>query len=122
MKRILFTILFLSGSLFLLTAKDLTVNVVDRDLELPLEGVRIREVDSGIIVFTDEDGNVVITVPDVLNRAVIIAELVGYESRKILVKDFKEPLIIEMLMEGILEEQELVVEEEAIGVARLMRK
>ncbi|MCK5201641.1 MAG: TonB-dependent receptor plug domain-containing protein, partial [Spirochaetales bacterium] len=90
-------------------------NVVDRDLELPLEGVRIHEVDSGIIALTDVYGNVVLTVPDIQNRIVIIAELIGYESRKILVIDFNKPLKIEMLMEGVLEGQELVVEEEAIG-------
>ena len=115
MKRILFTIFFISGSFFLLTAKDITINVVDRDLELPLEGVRIHDVDNAAVAFTDVYGNVVITVPDKRNRAVIIAELIGYESRKILIKDFNKPLTIEMLMEGILGGQELVVEEEAIG-------
>ncbi|MBN2616989.1 MAG: TonB-dependent receptor, partial [Spirochaetales bacterium] len=94
---------------------DFKITVVDRDLDMPLEGVRIREADSGFETFTDQDGNCTLQLSDNLNRAVVIAELIGYEPRKQLVTDFSKPLIIELLMEGILEGQELVVEVEAIG-------
>lgn len=115
MKKRLLTLTLLLASIYLLSAKDLEINVIDRDLELPLEGVQIREADSGSIVYTDMNGDTVITVPDSQNRAVLIVESIGYEPRKILVKDFKELLTVEMLMQGVLEGQELIVEEEAIG-------
>lgn len=114
MKRII-TSLFLIGSIFPLFSKDLSISVIDRDLELPLEGVRITEADSGLEIYTDYNGEAVLELPEDTVRAVIIAELVGYEARKQLVTDFKSPLEVGLLMEGILEGQELVVEAEAIG-------
>ena len=39
---------------------DLKINIVDRDLELPLEGVRIREANSGVEVYSDFNGNLTI--------------------------------------------------------------
>lgn len=93
----------------------LDIIVVDRDLEIPLEGVRITESDTGFETFTDSNGNAVVELAKNKNRAVIITELIGYESRKQLITELDKPLIIELLMEGILEGQELVVEVEAIG-------
>jgi len=98
-----------------LYAEDLSISVTDRDLEIPLEGVRIIETSTGIETFTDYDGEAVLSVPDNLERAVLVAELIGYEDKKVLVKDFAEPLILEMLMEGVLEGEELVIEVEAVG-------
>lgn len=115
MKSPYLTIILLLAGTFLLPAAELIINVVDRDLELPLEGVQIREVNNDEIVFTDADGNASIDIPRNETRAVIIVETIGYEPRKILVKDFSEPLIVELLMQGVLEGQELVVEEVAIG-------
>jgi outer membrane receptor protein involved in Fe transport len=94
---------------------DLSILVVDRDLDIPLEGVLISEVNTGITAYTDSNGKAVLTLDDNLKRAVIIAELIGYEDRKSIVKDFSGELFIRMLMQGVLEGEELVVEEEAIG-------
>lgn len=93
----------------------LDIVVIDRDLEIPLEGVRIREADSGFETYTDFDGKAVINVEKEINRVVIIAELIGYEPRKQLITNFDDTLIIGLLMEGVLEGQELVVEAESIG-------
>ncbi len=108
-------ILVLIISLFSLKVYALDIFVLDRDLEIPLEGVRIREADSGYETYSDFDGNAVIEIADSTSRAVIIAELIGYETRKQLITNFGDTLIIELLMEGVLEGQELVVEVEAIG-------
>ena len=96
-------------------AETLTVTVVDRDLEIPLEGVRITETNTGARVVTDFDGEATLDFDPVAGRAVLVAELIGYEPRRLLVKDFDEPVLVEMVIEGVLEGEELVVEEEAIG-------
>ncbi len=48
-------------------------------------------------------------------RMVIHAELPGYTNRKILIKDFSRELLVEMILEGMIEGEELVIEEKAIG-------
>lgn len=96
-------------------ARDLNVTVYDRDLDFPLEGVRIQETEGGQEIYTDFNGAGTITVEDGATRAVLIIELVGYETRKQLVTDLISPVNVYMLMEGVLEGEELVVEVEAIG-------
>lgn len=98
-----------------LFAETLTIEVVDRDLEIPLQGVRITEANTGTEVLTDADGEAVLDFEPVAGRAVLVAELIGYESRRRLVKEFDEAVVLEMVIEGVLEGEELVVEEEAIG-------
>jgi len=115
MNKMIITLLLLTISLYLLPAQNLQIYVYDRDLEIPLEGVRLRLADSESHVYTDAEGYSVIVLDEKKNQLVLIAESIGYESRKILIKDFDSPITIEMLMEGVLEGQELVVEEEAIG-------
>ncbi len=113
MKNVLFLSLFIfCSSIFSI---DLLIEVIDKDLELPLEGVKITEINSGLQYFTDFNGQVVLEFDRDINRAVIIAELIGYEPRKQLVTNFNETLTIELLMEGILEGEELVIEAEQIG-------
>ncbi|MBN2440618.1 MAG: TonB-dependent receptor plug domain-containing protein, partial [Spirochaetales bacterium] len=94
---------------------DLSIRVIDRDLEIPLEGVRILDVQTARFVFTDGDGKATLVVDDGLSRLIIMAELIGYEDRKLIIKDFSKELVIEMLLEGVIEGEELVFEEEAIG-------
>ncbi|MBN2531479.1 MAG: TonB-dependent receptor plug domain-containing protein [Spirochaetales bacterium] len=94
---------------------DLSVRVMDRDLDIALEGVLISEVNTGASVYTDPEGKAILKLDNNLERAIIIAELIGYEDRKLMVRDFTRELVIEMLMQGVLEGEELVVEEEAIG-------
>lgn len=108
-------ILFFFGSLFSLAGLDLSIFVIDRDLDMPLEGVKIIEADSGQEVYTDHRGIGTLKIPNGTVRAVIITQLIGYEPRKQLVTNFDEQLEIGLLMEGIMEGQELVVEAEAIG-------
>ncbi len=113
--RLLFFLLYLGIFLFTLTAEEVNIVVTDRDLEIPLEGVRIIETTTGIETYTDFNGEAVLSIPDSIDRVVIVAELIGYEDKKTLVKDFETTLTLKMLMEGVLEGQELVIEVEAIG-------
>ncbi|OQY39017.1 MAG: hypothetical protein B6229_04645, partial [Spirochaetaceae bacterium 4572_7] len=107
---ILFTVLVVP-----LFSFDLSVIVTDRDLDIPLEGAKIVNTDTGNEYFTDFNGFVSIPLLNGVSRVVIITSLIGYEERKQLVTDFSKGLNIALLMEGVLEGQELVVEAEAIG-------
>lgn len=92
-----FVIIFYISILVHIYGVDLHISVIDRDLDIPLEGVRIREADSAFEIYTDINGN-----------CIIIAELIGYEHRKQLITDFDNTLLIGLLMDGILEGQELI--------------
>lgn len=94
---------------------ELNIEVIDRDLDITLEGVLIRNIDTDEQIYTDINGKCILDLPDNSSRAVIIAELIGYEPRKQLVTDLNNPLKITLLMEGVLEGEELVVEVETIG-------
>ncbi len=96
-------------------AGSITLVAVDRDLKLPLEGVRVFCVEADTTVFTDSDGKAQILLPPAAERMVIHAELPGYTKRKILIKDFSGELLVEMMLEGMIEGEELVIEEKAIG-------
>jgi hypothetical protein len=98
-----------------LHAEQLVIRVLDRDIEIPLEGVRIVETQTGKETYTDASGEATLVFDLPGERAVIVAELIGYEDKKVLVKDFDAPLVIEMIMEGVLVGEELVIEAEAAG-------
>lgn len=95
--------------------RTLRVQVVDRDLEIPLEGARITVEATGDAVFTGPDGNATLSVQSAVPRAVVIVELIGYEPVRNLVTDFDQVLTIEMVIQGMLEAEELVVEADSIG-------
>ncbi len=113
-------VLLISSMMFLLaglsvSAETVNLEVLDRDLEIPLQGVRITETNTGAEAVTNADGRAVLELEPVAGRAVLVAELIGYEPRRRLVKEFDEPVVLEMVIEGVLEGEELVVEEQAIG-------
>lgn len=116
MKNNYFILLLLLNLLGIsLFAGKLPVIVYDRDLDFPLEGVRIQEVETGQELYTDFNGEAILEIPDDLDRAILVIELIGYETKKQLITDLISPVSIYMLMEGVLEGEELVVEVEAIG-------
>ncbi|MBN2511037.1 MAG: TonB-dependent receptor plug domain-containing protein [Spirochaetales bacterium] len=94
---------------------DLTVTVIDKDLDIPMEGVMLSSPELSEPVYTDINGTVVLTLPDSLDRLVLLAQLIGYEPRKILIRDFHNPVLIELIMEGVLEGEELVIIDKAMG-------
>ncbi len=95
--------------------KSAGVYVADRDLGVPLEGVRILVQETGEEFITDAKGEAVLAIPADVTRTVIFTELPGYAPKKTLIRDFTQTTIILMLMEGVLEGEELVIEEKAIG-------
>ena len=79
-KLILLILLF---SATLLWARDVTITVEDADLEIPLEGAVVRSWDSSDHV-CDEEGKVVISVPDDRQVSIQIT-YPGYETGRLVI-------------------------------------
>ena len=102
---ILFPPLF---SAVLLHARDISVTVIDQDLDLPLEGAVIRSWDGGEHI-CGEDGKAVIQAPD--NRQVVIqAGYPGYETGRLVIGAAENSCVFALRLSGIMENRELVIE------------
>lgn len=95
-----------------LFSKIVEVKVYDKDLELALEGVKINIPQLEQIFFTDLDGMVKFPVDDSVLRLSITCSLIGYSSKKAIIKDFDRVTELGMSIDGVMESEELVVEEE----------
>lgn len=93
----------------------LEITVYDRDLDLPLEGVQVQEATTGTFGMTDLDGGLTLETDLPVPRAVLLLSLIGYEPVRTLVTEFDQPVEIGMVLEGVLQAEELVVEAESIG-------
>jgi len=124
-----FICLFLVFSFFYLNAKEIIIKIIDNDLDIPLEGVRLVVKDTGKSYYSSSDGIVKINISDDQTKLLITASLIGYETKKIVIKDFDKNILIKLSIGGILEGKELVIEEEAvskkdeeIGVSKVINK
>ena len=89
------------------------ITVMDKELNQPLEGVRIFDPAEGKVYVTDQDGKVLLSS---LPRLLVVS-LPGYEEKRVRFREEKEPaqLRIDLQIAGVLEAEELVVEAPAIG-------
>jgi hypothetical protein len=102
-----FTMLFIAAA-FPLFARDVRIFVEDTDLGLPLEGAVIRSWDGKEYV-CDEEGSVLITLPD--DRPVVIrAAYPGYENGRLVAALNSSRFTIKLALSGIMEGRELVIE------------
>jgi hypothetical protein len=91
-----------------LFARDVEITVEDTDLDMPLEGATIRSWD-GKEYACDEDGKVLVTVPD--DRSVVIqAAYPGYENGRITVRPGQDRFTLGLRLSGVMESRELVIE------------
>jgi len=110
----LFSLFFFLFSFFPLFARDVTITVVDTELELPLEGAVIRLPDGSQYV-CDENGRALISVPDE-RQVVVQAAYPGYEnSRLIVAPGGAEAYTLSLRLSNIMEGRELVVEADRPG-------
>lgn len=107
---------------------DLKVTVFDNDINIFLEGVKIINPASGDIGYTDSSG-VTFIKKEETEQFIIIADLVGYQSRRILVKRSDSEIRVGLSMGFILEGKELVIEgripgvsDEKVGVSKVVEK
>lgn len=128
MRKLLAIVLALAPTL--LFAGELKVSAVDKELEIPLEGVKISiKGNSSLSAQTDETGLAVISVPDNLSSGTIEAKLAGYQSASAKFSASDKEVQISMSIESVIEGQTLVVNraspdgtEEKTGVSTVMTK
>lgn len=97
------------------TGRSVELFVYDRDLEIPLEGVTVREAGTGHVALTDSEGRATLTVNDRTPRTVITLDLFGYEEVRTIVTEFDTPIDVPMVILGVLEAEELVIVADRIG-------
>ena len=93
---------------FPLCARDVTITVIDTELNLPLEGAVIRSYD-GTQYVCDENGRALIAVPDE-RQVVIQAAYPGYESGRLVVAPGGSAYTLSLRLSGVMQGRELVVE------------
>jgi len=103
---LLFAFLFLTP--FSLFARDITVTVLDSDLNLPLEGAIVRGYD-GKEYICGADGRAVVQAPDGRQSAVQAA-YPGYETGRIVIPAAGSSFTIALRLAGVMQGRELVVE------------
>lgn len=98
-----------------LFARDVEITVEDTELNIPLEGAVIRSWDGREYV-CDEDGKVLLSVPD--DRPVTIqAAYPGYESGRLVVALGNRGFTLGLRLSGVMEGRELVVEASRPGTS-----
>lgn len=106
-----------------LYAREIQIQVFDKDLDIPLQGVTVQIPSLAKTMLTNEEGKANLQVDDNLNRAVLFLSLVGYEARRFNLKQFDQLVRIEMYLQGVVEGEELVIEgkvqqkEEKVGAS-----
>jgi len=96
-------------------ADTLTVQILDRDLQIPLEGASLQILGMDDEVWSDMSGTAHLEYPHDMQRLVLIASYPGYESLRMTIEDRKSTQKLEMVLSGLIEGDELVVERKIIG-------
>lgn len=112
--KYLFSVLLLLGSVFIF-AEDVELTFMDRDLEWPLEGVMVQIIGDEAVFYSDADGLCSLSLPDNSQRTVILAQLPGYDSLRYSLKAGEGSVRLDMILSGVVEGEELVVERSAPG-------
>ena len=128
MKKLFAIVLALAPALAF--AGDLKIVAVDKELEIPLEGVKITvKSNPELSVQTDENGEAVISLPDSVSSGTLEAKLAGYQSASAKFSSSSKEVQIPMSIASVIEGQELVVNraspdstEEKTGVSTVMTK
>ena len=123
-------IIFLTiiSSFFYLYSKEVKLRVLDKDIDIPLEGVMVKISGIESSFYTDMDGLVAVRVDDSVERVIATCVLIGYETTKLNIKDFDKEIEIKLLVEGFVQGEELVVEEsyytkeDKIGATKVVDK
>ena len=113
MKKILLP-LFLFVLIFNFSAKEIKLKIMDKELDMPLEGVKVMLSRSEVFQ-ADRDGYVTIEIDDKTEQVTLVAFMPGYEQKKFVVKQFDEEITVDMMIAGIVEGTELVVEGKRTG-------
>jgi len=114
MKIYSFLVLFIFFSIINLFSREIDIYVIDKDIDIPLEGVKVFIQKSDKFFYTDENGFVRINIDDDIKQSLLIVSLIGYQTKRVLVKEGDKKITIPLVIEGVIEGKELVIEERAI--------
>lgn len=115
MKKKFLGILFFILLTIISYSKELNIKILDNDIGIPLEGVKIEIKSIDNIFYSNKEGKVKIILSDEINNIILAVNLIGYDSKKVSIKEFDKEVIIRMSIEGVLQGNELIIEEEALG-------
>jgi len=106
--KLIFLTAFFILIIFPLFSREITVIVIDADLDYPLEGALIRTRD-GLEYECDEDGIAILQVPDA-RQIILNAYYPGYETGSITIPVTGNTFTIGMRLSGILHGSEFIIE------------
>ena len=100
-----------------LSAYQINITVNDKELDFPLEGVKVSLANSSdLTTFTDEEGLASLEIPDSVKAGKVILSYPGYKSEEVSFKESQTELTTALSMADVIEGKELVVERSAPGV------
>jgi hypothetical protein len=83
MKKKFFTILFFIFITIILNSKELNIKILDDDIGIPLEGVKVEIKSINNIYYSNKEGRIKIVLSDDINNIVLVTNLIGYDSKKL---------------------------------------
>ena len=100
-----------------LCAYSINITVNDKELDFPLEGVKVSVKNSAdLAAETDADGLAVLEIPDSVKAGRLLLTYPGYKSEEISFKEANPDITASLAMADVIEGKELVVERSAPGV------
>jgi len=112
----LFCLLILGAGLISLFAEQTDLLIYDRDLDFPLEGALVQIVGTDQSLTSDSEGRVTLTLSGEKGRTVCLISFPGYDPVRLpLTAGDNGGTRVNLVLSGIIEGEELVVEREAPG-------
>ena len=100
-----------------LCAYSINITVNDKELDFPLEGVKVSVKNSAdLAAETDADGLAVLEIPDSVKAGSLLLTYPGYKSEEISFKEANPDITASLAIADVIEGKELVVERSAPGV------
>jgi len=113
MKKWIFLLLLAMGQF--LYSENIQLIFIDRDLDWPLEGVMVQIVGEEQVYYSDFEGKLTLELDTVSQRTVILAQYPGYDNLRYALKAGEDEIRLDMLISGVIEGEELVVERSVPG-------
>ena len=100
-----------------LSAYQINITVNDKELDFPLEGVKVSLANSSeLSTFTNEEGLATLEIPDSVKAGKVILSYPGYNTEELSFKESQPDLTTALSIADVIEGKELVVERSAPGV------
>ena len=100
-----------------LCAYSINITVNDKELDFPLEGVKVSVKNSNALTAeTDADGLATLEIPDSVKAGSLLLTYPGYKSEEISFKEANPEITVSLAIADVIEGKELVVERAAPGI------